>query len=250
MATPSRDPADDGTLLGMMREVLRKHLQSVDDMLPAKVLAYDRSTNRVRVQPLVRLVTTDARQVTRAPIASVPALQYGGGGFVLSFPIAAGDLGWIKANDRDISLFLQTYGEQAPNSLRLHSFSDAVFIPDVMTGYTIGGDDAQNAVLQSLDGSVKLSMGSDSLTLLVGGTSVTLTASGVEVVGVTTFKDPVIMEQTLAVTGATTLTGPVTAPGGIVTSGITIGGLPFEDHVHQVANVQTGPSTIISGSPQ
>jgi len=253
-ATPSRDPADDGSLLGMIREVLKKHLQGVDDMLPARVLSYDRNTNRARVLPLVRLLTTDNRQVSRAPIASVPVLQYGGGGFVLSFNLKAGDLGWIKANDRDISLFLQTYGEQAPNTVRLHSFSDAVFIPDVMTGYDIGEEDAENAVLQSLDGNVKISLGEASLKLAVGGTTITLTEGGVEVVGETTFKDPVIMEQTLDVTGNTTLAATLAVTGAasfvaLVTmgAGATIGGIPFSSHRHLVSGIQTGGGSVNSG---
>lgn len=212
-------------MLGLMREVLKKHLQGVDDMLPAVVEAYDRATNRARVRPLVRLVTTDGRQIARAPVASVPVIQFGGGGFVLSFNLQPGNLGWIKANDRDISLFLQTYGAQAPNSMRMHSFSDAIFVPDVMTGYSLAGEDANNAVLQSLDGSVKVSLGAAQLKLAAGGASLVLTgaAATLDVGGAgftttsagTTFAGPVIIE---GVNFGTHVHGGVTA-GGATTGG-------------------------------
>lgn len=235
-ATPSRDPADDGTLLGMLREVLRKQLQATDDMLPAQIVSYDRATNRAQVQPLIRLVTTDNRQLARAPVASVPVMQFGGGGFVLSFNLQPGNLGWIKASDRDISLFLQTYGMQAPNSARLHSFSDAVFIPDVMTGYTLAGEDADNAVLQTLDGSVKVALGADQVKLAAGAASFTLSAT----------------QAVLDVSGAgfttsaagTVFAGPVTMP-----AGATISGVPFGTHKHAVAGIQTGAGTVTSGGP-
>lgn len=210
-APPSRDPADEGTLLGAMNVVLRKFLQGVDDMLPARVISYDRGTNRVQVVPLVRVLTTDGRQVMRPQLASLPVVQLGGGGHVLSFNLEAGNLGWIKANDRDISLFLQNFQVSAPNTLRFHSFQDAVFIPDVMTGYTIDAEDSSAAVLQTLDGSVKVSVQLDRVVMQAG-------ASRIEV-----------------------------SPGAILIDGPTviINGIPFESHRH--TGVLTGGGT--SGGP-
>lgn len=219
-ANPSRDPANDGTLLGMARQLLDKFLQGVDDMLPARVISYDRATNRATVLPLVKLLTTDGRQVGRAQVASVPVMQFGGGNVALSFNLVAGNLGWIKANDRDISLILQSYTENAPNTLRKHSFQDAVFIPDVMHGMTIAGEDAGNAVLQTLDGSVKVAIWPDRVKLAAGALSVTVGPSSVDVVGPTTFHGAVTMQSTLGVTGGATL------------ASATIGGINFGTHVH------------------
>lgn len=213
-ATPSRDPANDGTLLGMARQLLDKFLQGVDDMLPARVISYDRATNRATVLPLVKLLTTDGRQVGRAQVASVPVMQFGGGNVALSFNLVAGNLGWIKANDRDISLILQSYTENAPNTLRKHSFQDAVFIPDVMHGVTIAGEDSGNAVLQTLDGSVKVALWPDRVKIAAGALSVTVGPSNVAIVGNTT------ITGTFDVTGATTL------------ASATIGGINFGTHVH------------------
>jgi hypothetical protein len=156
---PSRNPVDNDSMTGMLRVVLTKFLQGVDDMLPARVIAYDRPSNRAMVQPLIAVVTTDNQQVARAQVASVPVLQLGGGGFVLSFPVSTGDLGWIKANDRDISLFKSTYANSPPNTQRKHDFADALFIPDTMLqGVTIASEDAANAVLQNDSGTVRLAI--------------------------------------------------------------------------------------------
>lgn len=154
----SRNPADNDSMVGMFRLVLTKFLQGVDDMLPAQVIAYDRPSNRAQVQPLIQMVTTNNERVNRAQIASVPVLQLGGGGFVMSFPIASGDLGWIKANDRDISLFKTTYALSAPNTQRKHDFSDALFIPDAMLNIALASEDAGNAVFQNTDGTVKIAL--------------------------------------------------------------------------------------------
>lgn len=156
---PTSFPADArNDMTGTIRYVLTKWLQNTDDMLPAKVIAYDRAKNRASVQPMISVVTTSNKIVSRASIASIPVLQLGGGGFVMSFPIRTGDLGWIKASDRDISLFLQSYTESQPNTARKHVFEDAVFIPDtMMKGVTIAAEDANNLVIQKDDGSTRMS---------------------------------------------------------------------------------------------
>ena len=230
-ANPSRDPANDDSMLGMANEILKKFLQKVDDMLPARVVSYDRATNRAQVIPLVRVITTANQLVERPQVASIPVLQYGGGGFLLSFPLKPGNLGWIKANDRDISLVLQSYADNAPNTRRMHSFSDALFIPDVMTGYTLSEEDAENAVLQSLDGSVRVSLWADRLKLVAPGGSVVMDATGVHIahgVTITLAAPTVAIVGNLAQTG-----GNATMSGGLTATGeVTAAGIPLSTHHH------------------
>lgn len=157
-APPSIDPADEDSLVGTLRAVLGKFLQGVDDCLPAVVIAAP-VRGRVTVQPQIMMGATDGQKVSRAQIASVPVLNIGGGGFVLSFPIKPGDFGWIKASDRDISLFLQGMKEEWPNTKRMHSFEDGFFIPDVMKAWTLNGEDTERAVFQSLDGLSRIAVG-------------------------------------------------------------------------------------------
>lgn len=160
-AQPSVNPPNTGSLQGMMEHVMQKVLQRTDDMLPATVIDFDRATNRARVQPQILMVNTDGQSIRRAAVASVPVFQIGAGGFVLNFNLKAGDLGWIKASDRDISLFMQSFQESPPNTFRLHSFEDGVFFPNVLSGFTINSEDAENCVLQTLDGSQRIAIWED-----------------------------------------------------------------------------------------
>jgi hypothetical protein len=162
---PSRNPANSsGDISGGMREIFAKFLQSsIDDMLPAKVIAYDRDTNRATIKPMIAMITTDGSNISRNQLASIPVLNFGGGGSLLSFNLLPGDLGWIKSSDRDIADFLKIYSESVPSTKRIHDFNNGVFIPDVMTGYTIDAEDKDNAVLQTLDGTVKVSLFPDKL---------------------------------------------------------------------------------------
>lgn len=215
-AVPSRDPANDGSLLGMARQILDKFLQGVDDMLPAKIGSYDRTSNRAIVTPSVKVLATDGSQTSRAALASIPVMRFGGGGVVLSFNVKAGDSGWIKANDRDTSLVMQGGDEAAPNTLRKHSFQDGAFIPDVLGEVTIDPEDAENATLQTTDGAVRVAIWPDRLKLTAGALSVTVGPTSID------------------------FEGPVNIP-----DGATIGGVPFGTHKH--TGVSTGAGT--SGGP-
>ena len=153
-----QDPALTGTLLGAFIFAVEKVLQGLSNRLPASIIAYDRSTNRAQVEILIPMVTTNGSVVSRAQIASVPVQIDGGGGVFISFPLITGDLGWIEANDRDISLFLQTYTQTKPNTFRRWSFSDAKFTPDQMKGFIINFIDRDAAVISTVDGTVRIAI--------------------------------------------------------------------------------------------
>jgi hypothetical protein len=156
---PSRNPTNNSSLAGVFDVVMQKFLQDLNDMLPAQIIAYDRASNLAQVQPLIDNVLTDGTIQSQSPVMSIPVVQIGGGGFMLNFPIKAGDLGWIKANDRDISLFKQSWGKTIPNTGLKHDFSSAIFIPSILTGFIIAASDSENVTLQNLAGTLRFSMG-------------------------------------------------------------------------------------------
>lgn len=178
----------------------RKELLDVDDMLPARIVSYDRAKNRAQIEILYLVTMMDSSVNPMAAPAEVPVMTVGGGGMVLTFPYNAGDLGWVKSNDRDISLFLQEYSAQPGNTPRLHSFEDAVFIPDVMRGWVV--QDGATACLQTLDGATRIAIKPGEIKLAVGGCVMTITDSGI------------------------TSNKPITAPQGI------LGGINMVGHVH------------------
>lgn len=213
---PSLDPANNDSLAGTLMFAFSKFMQQIDGVLPAKVIAYDRTANRVQVAPQIALLTTDGSIVPRSQIASIPVLVLGGGGYFLNFPLNAGDLGWIIANDRDISLFLQSYDESPPNTTRMFDFSDALFIPDVMRGYTIATEDNGNAVLSNLDSSVRIALWPTMVkitapTIEIDGTLAV--DGGITVTGIGS--TPINLTGNVALTGVLAVTGDITATGSI-----------------------------------
>jgi len=198
---PNSDQASQGSLAGTLADYLKRWLRDeVDGMLPARVISYDDATNRAVLQPLVMVGTTDGGKLSRAKVANVPVFRFGGGGFFMRFPVKQDDLGWLQANDRDISLIMGAGGrEDWPNTKRLHSFSDGMFYPDTFKQWVIAATNVDAAVFQSLDGTQCLAIRADEMELTsgpncsllmtpasmvqtVGASVITSTAAGVAIV--------------------------------------------------------------------
>lgn len=244
---PSVDPASEGTLPGVIRQAFKKMLQGIDGQLPAQVISYDRQSNRATVQPLVTRLTTDGKPHDRGTFATMPVLALGGGGFYINFPLKPGDRGWIEASDRDISLFMQGDTMAQPNTLRMHSFSDGRFVPDVMGAYTFDGEDEGKMTISSLDGKVKITLSDEEIrgkaTRMIWELeeSSVITAPEITLNGFTKMTKGAEIANGLRTIGGETggavaeFTIPVRMP-----EGANIGGIEFGTHYHDTPN---GPSS-------
>ena len=154
------DSSQDESLSSTFDFINNKIKQGLNIMLPCQVLAVDRTKNRVKVLPLIALLKTNGETMNRAIIDDIPICNLSAGGFIINFPIKVGDFGYIKSNDRDISLFKQSYKNSKPNTTRKNDFADSIFIPDVINQnlYDISGEDSEALVIQSYDNSTKISM--------------------------------------------------------------------------------------------
>jgi hypothetical protein len=228
-APPSAKPTDD--MASAMGLVLEKFLQDIDDMLPARVIAFDRVTNRATVQPLIAVLKTDGTTQSRARIEGVQVFQYSGGGFVINFPLQAGDIGWLKASDRDLTLFKQSFSESTPNTLRKHKFMDAVFFPDVMRGWSIS---ESGLVIQTLSGGQCIAINSDKIKI-ISDTEVIINAPLTTITGE--------LRSGTESGQAATFGGSITATGEVTTE--LNGGIDLSSHVH--SGVQSGGSN--TGAP-
>lgn len=181
---PSINPAEEDNLTGVIKNAIDKRIQSLDNMMPVEVLAYDRATNRATVRHMIQMQATDGSKVDRATVASVRVFQFGNGAFSMSLPIKPGDKGWLKAADRDLSIFQQDVDENdAPNTRRMHSFQDGLFMPDAMKMGDVPAGESDRVVIGSNSGGSILSFDDDGFYFTVGGTSFKLTAAGFEQTG-------------------------------------------------------------------
>lgn len=222
---PSKPPAIDGNLSAAFAFIFRKLLEQTDGQLPAKVISYNRTSNRAQVQPLISIISTSGQRIGRAPVAAVPVLALGGGNFFVNFPLGPGDTGWIEASDRDISLFLQSAQQSPPNDTRIHSFESGRFVPDVFDKYTFTPD-AGALVISSLDGSTRLVMSAGKITLIAADIEIQSTTLNINNSGAMTVNTGTYNQNTTGGAGSTT-TGKVVLP-----DDTTIGGTAWRGHNH------------------
>lgn len=150
-----------GAILGSFSQMLKE----TQTMIPAKIIKYDRNSNRAQVQLMLNILGTGGDQTPNAQVNNVPVVLLGGGDFFISYDLAPGDLGFLLATDRDCSLFFQTYEAAAPGVQLIRNFSSSVFIPSVMNNYTISEEDSGKALIQNKSGTVKISLSQDTITL-------------------------------------------------------------------------------------
>jgi Phage protein Gp138 N-terminal domain len=237
--------SDKQRMPSMLAASLRGHQLNLEGMIPAEVISFDRANNVAVVQPMIMRTDTDGNNYSRFNLTSIPVLSLGGGGFHISFPLAEGDIGWIMASDRDISLFLQTLKESNAPTGRLHKFEDGLFIPDVFRKYTINGSDSAAMVIQSTDGTTRISIKEGEIDIIA--------PSAVNVTTPTaTFSADVHVKGNMTVDKITTMTGQTNANGGFAAAGgqactlpttTTIGGVTVVNHGH----ISSSPGTRTSG---
>lgn len=221
-----KTPEDDKSLAAVMRFIQRAIGMDMENCLPAQVEAYDRTRNVANVRPMIVMTKRaanggDLQRVPRVMIPDVPVISLGAGGFHISFPVKNGDLGWIYACDRDISVFMETLtqspaGRDGPS----HLFSDSIFIPDAFRQYTINSEDEGALVIQSTNSATRISVREDNIKITTP-VKVTIDTPTTEILHDLTVGGNTTMTGKLDVAGVTTL--PATT---------TVAGKPVDGHTH------------------
>lgn len=178
------DDQSDKQLNDVVRQLSKAIVRKVEVRVPCIVTTVV-SRSKVHVKPLIKLVAQDGKSYSRDVIEGVPIFTGGAGDMLISFPVKVGNMGWLEASDRDLSLFLQSYSESEPPTNRMHSFSDSVFVPDIMTNFTVAGEDSNSVVIQNRGGSVKITLDDEKIKIVnntvrveVDGSMVTGVAPG------------------------------------------------------------------------
>jgi len=160
---------NDDSLTGAFEAFLSSIKKRMENCIPCKITAINPERTKVSVQPMIMIISRDASQIKRSEIKGIHVNTFGAGDTLISFPIKVGDLGWIEASDRDIGLFLQSFGNSAPPSKRMHSFSDARFIPDIMHNFAIAEEDSAALTIQNRDGTTKIALDQNEIRITSSG---------------------------------------------------------------------------------
>lgn len=160
----------------IVRIALESFQRELMVVLPVKVVSYkaDDKPATVRLQPTVQIrrqmpngdvVNQSLPEIPRAPVHFS-----GGGGFVLTHPISAGDEGHILVSSRCIEGWMQQGGVQPMAHARYHDLTDAIFIPGLRSQPRALPNISTNSVqLRSDDGQAYLDFTSAQMTIAFPG---------------------------------------------------------------------------------
>ena len=162
--------------------------------MPGVLLSFDAAKMSAVVQVAIqaRLRQNDEAGsiswVSISPLVDVPVVFPNGGGFLLTFPLAAGDEGLVIFSSRCIDSWWQSGGTDNPQmDLRLHDLSDGFFLPGARSQVNLppGGVSTTGVELRSEDGNTKIRMSGGGISMTCPGAitlnSSSLTHNGVNV---------------------------------------------------------------------
>lgn len=193
--------------------------------LPGIIQSFDPAAMTVVVQPAVAGRVTDevgrTSSVNMPLLPDVPVVFPGGGGFTLTFPVAAGDECLVVFASRCIDAWWQSGGIGEPMEPRMHDLSDGFALvgvrsqarslsPAVHTGnMQLRADDGET-VVELTPGKDVIVTGPTSVTLKSKG-SITLDAPRIYIRGLISMRSQSGGATTATLDGSLDATGDVTA---------------------------------------
>ena len=153
---------------------------------PGIIQSYNAGTNTATVQLAIREKVNQMDGTTADTdlplLLDCPVMMPRGGGFALTFPVAAGDECLVVFADACIDSWWQSGGVQNQAEKRRHDLSDGIVIPGLWSqpnNITIG----EGIRLTATAGGASVSVTASGVTLTLGGVSLALTASGLALTG-------------------------------------------------------------------
>ena len=173
----NRNPDTDyGLLPTMLQFVLQQFRRTLSTCMPSRLRSFDRASRRAVMEDSIKVRMTSGEEKPRAPTADVPIIFPGGGGYILTFPLQAGDQLLRVANERGLSEFKRTFAEASPDAGSFLEAKDAVALPGFgPLSITPAGE---GAVLQTVDGSVYIEVHDDRIKVVKGSQTIELDDAG------------------------------------------------------------------------
>lgn len=221
-----------GDFLEAMATAMEGKQAEIWTALPAVLDTFDASKRTCSVQPTIQAQITDEKNVTRWEtlplLVDCPVMFPGGGGFVLTFPLKAGDEGIVVFASRCIDTWWQSGGIGVQADIRMHDLSDGFFIPTVRSVPNVeAGISTTDVQLRAVD---------------PAGPTVTLKPDGSAHV-----TSPVLVSLAAPLVNVQATTANIEAPEVVIQGDtvdimgvLSINGEAYLDHVH--TGIDPGPS--------
>lgn len=112
---------------------MENRLLSVHTAIPVIVERIYFATGLIDAKIVVERTDSDGVPYPVATLTDIPIVQISSAKYTIRMPVEAGDEGIVIFNERDIGTFLATGEIKEPVVKRKHSYSDAVFIPSMLS---------------------------------------------------------------------------------------------------------------------
>ena len=140
-------------------QIKRKYIEGIFTSLPAKVIAVRdfQDLQVVDVQPVIGVVEEDGVEMVPQPIYNVPVVLMGGGGALISIPLAVGDTVLLMFTMKDISSWQKgDGGYTVADSSRLHNINDAIAITGLYTNKSTLKPDPNDVVIKFKNSEIRV----------------------------------------------------------------------------------------------
>lgn len=140
---------------------------------------------KIAIKQIQNIAPDGTRFFAEKPVLlKCPVIFPSGGGFTLTFPIAAGDECLVLFNDREIDNWFANGGVQAPTTKRSHDLSDAlVFVGLRSTPRKLSGVSTSTTQLRNDAGSTYIEVAGGGLVKVVAATKIRFETPLLEVTG-------------------------------------------------------------------
>ena len=119
------------------RAVIEEALSKVHTSMVVKIIAVRGGSGpvgRVDIQPLVNQVDGKGKSTPHGIIYNVPYLRAQGGKAAIIMDPEVGDTGWANFASRDISQVKESGAAAPPETKRMHSMADALYVGGTLNG--------------------------------------------------------------------------------------------------------------------
>lgn len=196
---------------------------------------------QISVQVSVRDITTgESSWQSISPLLDCPLFFPHGGKYTITFPVTKGDECLVVFASRCIDGWWGN-GQVQPQALfRMHDLSDGfVFAGFRSTPSVIPSISSTKLQIRTIDSSEIVELDAHEKQVnIIAGVQVNVTAPDIELNGNVTVTGALLVETGLTAEGGATVTG------GTITDTLTVGGHPFNTHIHTggtLSGGHTGP---------
>ena len=167
-----RAPSLDTTALedpqGFFNSIIDRCAENVRVSIPCRIERYDRVNHIADLRVLFNWQMADGSIINGCVLKNITIRRLLAGGFLIDFPILEGDTGWLFACDRDAYDSKKESAPRLPTTPLVDSYGSGFWIPDQWGSDSklgISGVDDGRLVIQSKDGTQKISVGNQDITI-------------------------------------------------------------------------------------